>query len=144
MQRYHDTSTDPLPLHSPLHDAARMTLEQQIAEFLARGGQIEQVGFQMSSAPASFVINPERSPVYAHLFQPTASTDTPEALPVEVAEIDITAAATDCPKQRNASLIMAAAALGDSPTWIARKLHMTEKEVRQIGRDYRITFHKQR
>lgn len=144
MQRYHDTSTDPLPLHSPLHDAARITLDQQTSEFLARGGQIEQVGFQMSSAPASFVINPERSPVYAHLFQPTVPAAAPEVLPAEATEIDITPVVTDCPKQRNASLVMAAAALGDSPKWIARKLHMTEKEVRQIGRDYRITFHKQR
>ena len=133
MQRYHDTSTDPLPLHSPQHDAERDNLDRLTAAFLAGGGQIEQIGHRMSSAPVPFSINPERSPVYAHLFAPVSPAATPE--PVLVA---------DTSDQKAASLIMAAAALGDAPPWIARKLHMTEKHVRQIARDYQITFHKQR
>jgi len=133
MQRYHDTSADPLPLHSPQHDAERDNLARLTAAFLADGGQIEQIGHCMSNAPVTFSINPERSPVYAHLFAPATPAAAPE--PVLVA---------DTSDQRAASLIMAAAALGDSPQWIARKLHMTEKHVRQIARDYQITFHKQR
>ncbi len=133
MQRYHDTSTDPLPLHSPQHDAERDNLSRLTAAFLADGGQIEQIGHRMSNAPVTFSINPERSPVYAHLFTPAAPAATPEP-----------ALAADASDQQAASLIMAAATLGDSPQWIARKLHMTEKQVRQIARDYQITFHKQR
>jgi len=34
--------------------------------------------------------------------------------------------------------------MGNSPKWIARKHHMSEKPVRQVARDYPITFHKQR
>ncbi|WP_338510954.1 hypothetical protein [Pseudomonas poae] len=73
MQRYHDTHSDPLPIHSPQHDVERANLDQLTAEFLMRGGKIQKVGHQMSSAPATFTINPERSPVYAHLFAPTAA-----------------------------------------------------------------------
>lgn len=136
MQRYHDTRSDPLPLHSPQLDIERANLDRLTAEFLGRGGEIQQVGHRMSSAPATFTINPERSPVYAHLFAPAApapapapATATPPAQPEA---------------QVHAALIMADAALGNSPRWIANKYHMTEKHVRQVARDYHITFHKQR
>ena len=36
--------------------------------FLAKGGQIEQVGHQMQASSPTFVINPTKTPVYAHLF----------------------------------------------------------------------------
>ncbi len=138
MQRFHDTTKDPLPLQSPQHEIERANLERLTAAFLADGGEIEQVGYRMSDTPAKFTINPERSPVYAHLF-------TPATKPVEVASVpNITSAPIERPDQKQAAQIMAAAALGDAPNWIARKLHMTEKQVRQIARDYHITFHKQR
>jgi hypothetical protein len=138
MQRFHDTRSDPLPMHSPQHDIERANLNRLTADFLARGGKVQQVGHQMSSAPATFTINPERSPVYAHLFAPTASTAAPEAL--EPAEVDSSYADVGT----HAALIMADAAMGNSPRWIARKHHMTEKYVRQVARDYHITFHSQR
>lgn len=136
MQRYHDTTTDPLPIHSPQHDAERANIASQTAEFLARGGKVQQIGFCMSDRPATFSINPERSPVYAHLFAPVAI----EAPPVTqvLSEHDQT------DEQKLAALIMADAALGNSPKWIAKKHHMTEKRVRQIARTYHITFHAQR
>ncbi|APC16314.1 hypothetical protein BLL42_11465 [Pseudomonas frederiksbergensis] len=140
MQRYHDTTTDPLPIHSPQHDTERANLARQTAEFLARGGNVQQIGFCMSNTPATFTINPERSPVYAHLFVPVASEAAPkgQVLPEPATEL----AQTD--EQKLAALIMADAALGNSPKWIAKKHHMTEKRVRQIARDYHITFHVQR
>ena len=138
MQRFHDTRSDPLPMHSPQHDIERANLDRLTADFLARGGKVQQVGHQMSSAPATFTINPERSPVYAHLFAPTASTTALEAL--EPAEVDSSYADVGM----HAALIMADAAMGNSPKWIARKHHMTEKYVRQVARDYHITFHSQR
>lgn len=138
MQRYHDTRSDPLPMHSPQHDIERANLDRLTAEFLARGGKVQQIGHQMSSAPATFTINPERSPVYAHLFAPATSVATSEA--VVPAEVD----GSHDDVSKHAALIMADAALGNSPKWIARKHHMTEKYVRQVARDYHITFHKQR
>jgi hypothetical protein len=134
MQRYHYTRNDPLPIHSPQHDIERANLERLTAEFLMRGGEVQQVGYKMSSTPVAFTINPERSPVYAHLFAPAAP------MAVMPAEVEGASADTD----RHAALIMADAAMGNSPKWIARKHHMTEKYVRQVARDYHITFHAQR
>lgn len=131
---------DPLPMHSPQHAIERAKLAQQTAEFLSRGGKVQEVGHCMSSAPVTFTINPVRSPVYAHLFTPVASTAAPE-IPV------LTDPATElvqADEQKRAALIMADAALGNSPKGIAKKHHMTEKRVRQIARDYHITFHVQR
>jgi len=138
MQRYHDPRSDPLPMHSPQHDTERANLERLTAEFLARGGKVQQVGHQMSSAPATFTINPERSPVYAHLFAAAPPVAAPEA--VVLAETEGSFPDAD----KHAALIMADAAMGNSPKWIARKHHMTEKYVRQVARDYQITFHSQR
>ncbi|PHN60039.1 hypothetical protein AO268_24490 [Pseudomonas sp. ICMP 8385] len=137
MQRYHDTRSDPLPIHSPQRDIERANLERQMAEFLLRGGEIEQVGHKMSSAPATFTINPERTPVYAHLFSPVPDA-TQEVMPPAQIGGPIPENNT------HAALIMADAVLGNSPKWIARKHHMTEKYVRQVARDYHITFHTQR
>lgn len=138
MQRYHDTRSDPLPIHSPQLNVERANLERLTAEFLMRGGEIHEVGHQMSSAPATFTINPERSPVYAHLFAPAASMAPPEV----VAPARVEGSSPDTHK--HAALIMADAAMGNSPKWIARKHHMSEKYVRQVARDYHITFHHQR
>ena len=138
MQRYHDSAKDPLPIHSPQLDIERANLDRLTAQFLARGGKVQQVGHQMSSAPATFTINPERSPVYAHLFAAAPPVAAPEA--VVLAEI----AGSFPDADKHAALIMADAAMGNSPKWIARKHHMTEKYVRQVARDYHITFHSQR
>jgi hypothetical protein len=138
MQRYHDTRSDPLPIHSPQLNVERTNLERLTAEFLMRGGEIQEVGHQMSSAPATFTINPERSPVYAHLFAPSAPLTTSEV----VVPAKVEASSPDTGK--HAALIMADTAMGNSPKWIARKHHMSEKYVRQVARDYHITFHHQR
>lgn len=69
MQRYHDVEFDPLPLYSPVHEKARALIAAQTQAFLDNGGAIEQVGFQMINTPVCFVINAQRSPVYAHLFK---------------------------------------------------------------------------
>jgi hypothetical protein len=145
MQRFHDTRNDPLPLHSTVQDAERLRLEQATQAFLAKGGQIDQVGHQMSAAPTTFVINPERTPVYAHLYQPPVVEPVrlPEPEPAAAPAKDEPASGDDL-EVKQAALVMAAAALGDSPKWIAKKLHMTEKRVRQLARDYHINFRAQR
>lgn len=68
MERYHDTSNDPVPLFSPAHEAERARIARLTQRYLDKGGSIDKVGFQMSDKPASFVVNARRSPVYAHLF----------------------------------------------------------------------------
>ena len=108
------------------NQADQARIEQATQAFLANGGEIQQVGFQMRNEVPTFTINPERSPVYRHLF-------LGEAPPKSVEELRSEAAA-----------VMAMAALGHAPGWIAKQLHMTEKRVRQVGRDYHIRFHVQR
>ncbi|WP_064116744.1 hypothetical protein [Pseudomonas fluorescens] len=140
MQRYHDTRNDPLPIHSPLHETERTYVSRLVSEYLARGGEIEQIGHRMSNTPAAFTINPERSPVYAHLFAPIAA----EAVPPAQVRPEPTTESDQTDERRLAALIMADATVGNSSKWIAKKHHMTEKRVRQIARDYHITFHVQR
>lgn len=67
MQRYHDTNHDPLPQRSPTLAAQSKRLEQATRAFLTAGGQIEEIGYQMKDK-YTFVIDPTKSPVYAHLF----------------------------------------------------------------------------
>lgn len=137
MQRYHDPRIDPLPQRSAHLAAEAQRIEQATQAFLAKGGQIERVGYQMSDAPATFVINPEKSPVYAHLFPATAAeAAAPQPEPVEEPANDL--------ETKEAAQIMARAALGEPPKWIAKQLHMTEKRVRQLARDYHISFKHQR
>lgn len=66
MQRYHDTSTDPLPLRSTRLELERQRIEQATEAFLSKGGQVEQVGYQMQDK-YTFVIDASRTPVYADL-----------------------------------------------------------------------------
>ena len=58
MERYHDTRSDPLPIHSAQHEIERANLERLTAEFVVRGGKIQEVGHKMSSAPATRVMRP--------------------------------------------------------------------------------------
>jgi len=137
MQRYHDPRIDPLPQRSAHLESEAARIEQATQVFLANGGKIEQIGYQMSDAPTTFVINPEKTPVYAHLFQPPAGeADAPQVAPVVEPACDLEA--------KQAAQIMARAALGEPPKWIAKQLHMTEKRVRQLARDYHISFRAQR
>lgn len=126
MQRYHDTSADPLPLKSTHLDAERERIEQATAEFLAKGGRIERVGYQMKDLQP-WVINPKRTPVYSHLFQrpdpipqaqPTPEPETVlEVIPVPAvlptpARPQAKRRAADVPAAQLAARLMVQAALG--------------------------------
>lgn len=166
MQRYHDTSRDPLPIRSPYHDQERLNIAKATEEFLAKGGQIEQVGHQMQATSTTFVINPTRTPVYAHLFvrpedeparaKPAVKPNTAPAKPEIEAE---TPTPTTSPEQAAtprsdvvqelrelsiAARLMVQAALGASPGGAARALGINEKQARQVARDFNITFKRQR
>lgn len=140
MKRYHDTNNDPLPIHSSQHDIERANINRLTSEFLLRGGEIVQIGHCMSDKTANFIINPERTPVYAHLFTQPEAIATRERFETVSKQCDDEHSHTE----RHATLIMIDAALGNSPKWIAQKHHMTEKYVRQVARDFNITFHTHR
>lgn len=72
----------------------------------------------------------------AHLVEPA-----PTAEPVVIKKEEAVQASVT--KEATASLagkVMAQAALGHPPRQIARSLSLTEKHVRQIGRDHHIQF----
>lgn len=144
MERYHDTSRDPLPLVSPQHEIERQRLADATAAFLASGGQVQQVGFQMKAAPETFVINAKKTPVYAHLFvrpddEPLCVKPEPKPVPQHV---------TDAIQElRRTSLsvrLMVQATLGATPAQAARSVGIPEKRARQIARDHNIKFKRQR
>ncbi len=144
---YHDPSTDPLPLHSPSHEAERARLEAATAEFLASGGQVDQVGFQMKEGPQAFVIDPKKTPVYAHLFAPPpVELKAKPARQLAAARIthDLKGAEPPSAEVVLAARVLVQASLRNTPLGTAVVLGLTEKQVRQITRDYCITFNRQR
>ncbi|VXD04003.1 hypothetical protein [Pseudomonas sp. 9Ag] len=138
-----------LPARSPELEAESQRIAAATEAFLARGGEIEQVGAKMLDGPEPFVINPRRTPVYAHLFKqsPTLSAfpapierpavaAQPAAQMPEQGPSPVPAAVSDA---QLAGRVMAKAALGNPPKQIAAQLELTEKKVRQLCRDYNIT-----
>lgn len=134
MQRYHDPSTDPLPLRSAINEAERQRLQQLTEAFLGNGGEIEQVGFQMKDK-YTFVIDASRSPVYAHLFQKAA--EPPKAQP-KAAPAEAPARSPEPAAELPVCLIRAWAVLGYTPKQMADRLEVSEKTVRQACRDHSI------
>ncbi len=63
-----DDDQQPIHTDSARRDQERERLAKATEAFLAKGGQVEQVGFKMKNAPESFVISARKTPVYAHLF----------------------------------------------------------------------------
>lgn len=150
MQRTHPHA-EPLPLRQPHLDAERVRIKAATAAFLAQGGEIEQLptsAYEHAPSPRAFVINAERTPVYAHLFeQPPAPVAKPKCARVampELAPIDTQAGAevadSATADDKLAGQVLEEAALGLSPSRIARRLGLTEKRVRQLCRDYHINF----
>lgn len=139
MVNFNDYS-EPVPNFQPVSAAERARLDAAAAEFLALGGQIEQVEPQRMKGDygfADFVLDPKRTPLYAHLFEaPTGA--------VEAVEEEATSTRTgDEAEVRLAAKVMAEASLGYPPARIARRLGLPEKRVRQLCRDYRISFKSQ-
>lgn len=162
MQLYHDPSED--PMSATAHEQERQRIAAATEAFLAKGGQIEQVGHQMQGTSPTFVINPTKTPVYAHLFvrpegeplraKPTVKPNTAPAKPEIEAEASAVEAKPAVPKRADvvqelrdvalASRLMVQAALGASPGIAARAIGITEKQARQVARDFNITFRRQR
>lgn len=68
MERYHNPENDPLPMHSPVLELERRRIASLTKTYLDKGGRINEVGYKMRDQSLEFVINAQRSPVYAHLF----------------------------------------------------------------------------
>lgn len=130
MERYHDPSQDPQSLTSVERERQRIAAATEA--FLAGGGKIEVVGHQMQAAGRAFVIDPKKTPVYAHLFVPGPEPVTNGAQPAGLAP------------QQLAARLMVQAALGSSPQEAARAIGISERQARQIARDFRIQFKRQR
>lgn len=162
MERYRNPDRDPLPLVSPTHELERQRLAEATEAFLAKGGQVQQVGFQMKNAPELWVINPKKTPVYSHLFvrpeeEPLRAKAQPapivgQAEPVQLLQAELPVPQPVVMKSRRAGLtsgqlaarLMVQAALGAAPGAAAKAVGIGEKQARQIARDFRITFRKQR
>lgn len=162
MQRYHDPSED--PQSATMHEQERQRIAAATEAFLAKGGQIEQVGHQMQDTSPTFVINPTRTPVYAHLFvrpkdepvraKPAVKPNTAAAKPEIEAEAPAVEAKPEAPQRTDvvqelrdvalASRLMVQAALGASPGIAARAIGISEKQARQVARDFNIKFKRQR
>lgn len=150
MQRYHDTRFDPLPTRAPHLEAESQRLEALTKQFLADGGQIEQVGHQMKDCHP-FVICADRSPVYAHLFEqrpPAPKRAAPVPAPGPVSAQAEPAVQVTVPVEedevRLAGCLLAEAALGRPPRIAAMHAGISEKQARQIARKYHIQFKTQR
>ncbi|MDA8483616.1 hypothetical protein NNO07_11085 [Pseudomonas resinovorans] len=131
------------PGNSEEREALRQLLAQRTEEFLAQGGQVEQVGFQMKDTPEVFVINPRKTPVYAHLFQQSETGSQEKPLTAQ-AEPERELPVERLPGEQLAARLMVQAALGASPRSAAKAVGITEKHARQIARDYRIKFSRER
>lgn len=147
MQRYHQPSVNALPARPAQLETESRRLAEATEAFLAKGGQIQTVGNQMKDSYPAFVINPAKTPVYAHLFEQTKALS---AFPAPIEALPVLPEPTAVPAQPEmdqvqlsdaqlAGRVMAKAMLGDAPKRIAEQLILSEKKVRQLCRDYNIT-----
>ncbi|MDW3715326.1 hypothetical protein PSGK_31850 [Pseudomonas solani] len=137
IRNFHDTTREEPCAHmTDAHRRESERLAKMTEAFLASGGTVEQVGFQMSEKPKTFVINPHVPLTPEQRAEPVPPVD--ESICVEFAEKRLTG------DDRLAALVLAEAALGHPPKRIAFRLGMTEKRVRQLARQYHIKFQRQR
>jgi hypothetical protein len=128
-----------LPARSPELEAESRRIAAATEAFLARGGEIEQVGAKMLDGPEPFVINPRRTPVYAHLFEQAEPTPAPAAPKPAKAKLPVGRIAQPAPATPSpVALIRAWALLGRTPKEMAESLNIHEKDLRQLCRQHGI------
>jgi len=137
IRNFHDTTREEPAAHmTDAHRRESERMAKMTEAFLASGGVIEQVGFQMSEKPKTFVINPHVPLTPEQRAEPVLPVD--ESICIEFAETRLTGDA------KLAALVLAEAGRGHPPKRIAFRLGMTEKRVRQLARQYHIKFQCQR
>ncbi|WP_312395798.1 hypothetical protein [Stutzerimonas kunmingensis] len=128
-----------LPARSPELEAESRRIAAATEAFLARGGEIEQVGAKMLDGPEPFVINPRRTPVYAHLFEQAEPTPAPAAPKPAKAKQPVGRIAQPAPATPSpVALIRAWGLLGRTPKEMAESLNIHEKDLRQLCRQHGI------
>lgn len=145
MQLHHDPSTDPTSVTS--HERERQRIADATAEFLARGGEVQQLGHQMQTSSPTFVINPKTTPVFAHLFVKPQMEVAPAPVAAQPdASIELVPPAVENePRQEvPVALLRAWAVLNKPPQEMAARLGISEKELRQLCRDHQIKITRQR
>lgn len=134
------------PTRSDERDELRQLLAEQTDAFLAAGGQVQQVGHQMREPSNKFTVSPAKAtPLERLLGKPKATR--PQALPKPLtaqARPQRSQPTPLLPADQLAARLMAQAALGASPSAAAKAIGITEKQARQIARDFNITFTRQR
>lgn len=134
------------PTRSEERDELRELLAERTEAFLAAGGQVQEVGHQMREAPKKFIVSPAKvTPLDRLLGKSTATR--PQAMPKPLtaqAKPQRNQPTPLLPADQLAARLMAQAALGASPSAAAIAIGITEKQARQIARDFNITFTRQR
>lgn len=148
MERYHQTAGDP-PRRDI--DGKRQEAEELgslVAQFLANGGEIEQVGYKMREKPENFVINPMNTPVYNGALAADQSLRAKPGAP--------RAAAAPKPQQPKPApqpapldtgvdkkswligMLRTQALIAEQTTKLARELGIGDAELRRLGRRHGI------
>ncbi|WP_110995461.1 hypothetical protein [Pseudomonas sichuanensis] len=134
------------PTRSEERDELRQLLADRTEAFIAAGGQVQQVGHQMREPSNKFTVSPAKAtPLERLLGKPT--TTRPQAMPKPLtaqAKPQRPQPAQLLPTDQLAARLMAQAALGASPSAAAKAIGITEKQARQIARDFHINFTRQR
>jgi hypothetical protein len=134
------------PTRSEERDELRQLLAERTDAFLAAGGQVQEVGHRMTSTPQKFVVAPAKAtPLERLVGKPKPARAQPLPKPYTAqAKGQRQPAAPLLPTDQLAARLMAQAALGASPAAAAKAINITEKQARQIARDFHITFTRQR
>lgn len=134
------------PTRSDERDELRQLLADRTEAFIAAGGRVQEVGHKMSEPSRKFTVSPAKAtPLERLLGKPVASAaqGLPKPLTAK-ANGQRQPAAPLLPVDQLAARLIAQAALGASPEAAAKAIRITEKQARQIARDFNIKFARQR
>lgn len=145
-EEHNDTKFENNPTRSDERDELRQLLADRTEAFLAAGGRVQEVGHRMSEPSRKFTVSPAKAtPLERLLGKPKTSAAQPLPKTV-IAQVkgQRQPATPLLPAEQLAARLMAQAALGASPSAAAKAMRITEKQARQIARDFNIKFTRQR
>lgn len=146
MERYHQTAGDPPRRDSEGKRQEAEELGAMVEQFLARGGEIEQVGYKMREKPEkNFVINPLKTPVYngalaaeqparAKPAAPRAAAAAPKPQQPKPAPQSVPLDTGVDKKSWLIGMLKTQALIAEQTTKLARELGIGDAELRRLGR----------
>ncbi|WP_435608529.1 hypothetical protein [Pseudomonas knackmussii] len=145
MERYHKTAGDPPRRDIDGKRQEAKELGSLVEQFLASGGQIEQVGYKMREKSDTFVINPLKTPVYngalaaeqtvrAKPTAPRAAAAAPEPQQPKPASKPLPVDAGIDKKAWLVGMIKTQALIAEQTSKLARELGIGDAELRRLGR----------